>query len=137
MNDNDNKRQREIEAYMRQAQSTLTAAHDTLQTAHYRTSVGRSYYAVFYATTALLLSIGESRSSHYGLLSGFRQSFIKDGRWPVECSDLYGNLIEARETSDYSIYVPISQADATDSLQEARLFVAQAEKWLRDEEYLR
>ncbi|HIP71749.1 MAG TPA: HEPN domain-containing protein [Anaerolineae bacterium] len=121
---------------MQQAQYMLTVSHDNLQNGHYGTSVNRSYYALFYAASALLLSVGQSRKSHYGLMSAFRQQFIKTEKWPVEFSDLYGDLIEDREISDYAIFVLISQEDAQNNLENASRFVAQAEKWLRDREEL-
>jgi uncharacterized protein (UPF0332 family) len=126
----------EIQQYMKQAEYMLTVAEDLLTSLHFGSSVNRSYYAVFYAATALLLAVGEPRSSHHGVLSAFRQHFIKTERWPVEYSDLYGNLIEDRESSDYMVFVPISQTDAGDALQDARHFVAQAKVWLADEGWL-
>jgi uncharacterized protein (UPF0332 family) len=114
----------------------LTVAEDLLTAGHFGSSVNRSYYAVFYAATALLLVVGEPRSSHHGVLSAFRQHFIKTERWPVEYSDLYGNLIEDRESSDYMVFVPTKQIDASDGLQDARRFVAQAKTWLADEGWL-
>ena len=110
----------------------LRVAQNNLHGGYYGSSVNRSYYALFYAASAMILSVGESRKSHYGLMSAFRQQFIKTGKWPLEFSDLYGDLLEARETSDYAIFVLISKEDAQDSLEKARRFVTQAEKWLRD-----
>jgi uncharacterized protein (UPF0332 family) len=126
----------EIQQYMKQAEYMLTVAGDLLLALHFGSSVNRSYYAVFYSATALLLSVGEPRSSHHGVLSAFRQHFIKTERWPVEYSDLYGNLIEDRESSDYMVFVPTNQIDASDGLQDARRFVDQAKTWLADEGWL-
>lgn len=126
----------EIQQYMKQADYMLVVADDLLTALHFGSSVNRSYYAVFYATTALLLAVGELRSSHHGVLSAFRQHFIKTERWPVEYSDLYGNLLEDRESSDYMVFVPTGQSDASDSLQNARRFVAQATTWLTEEGWL-
>ncbi len=121
---------------MNQAEYMLIVANDLLLAEHYSSSVNRSYYAVFYAATALLLSDGESRSSHHGVLSAFRQHFIKSERWPVEYSDLYGNLIAEREAVDYMIFESTSQTDADSSLQDARRFVAQAKTWLIDKGWI-
>ena len=112
----------------------LTVANDLLLANHFSSSVNRSYYAVFYAATALLLSIGETRSSHHGVLSAFRQHFIKTDRWLIEFSDLYGNLIADREASDYLIFVKTSATDAQDSLRYARRFVEQTKKWFANQE---
>jgi hypothetical protein len=45
-------------------------------------------------------------------------------------------LIEDRESSDYMVFVPTSQIDASDGLQDARRFVDQAKTWLADEGWL-
>lgn len=100
MNESETKR-REIEAYMQQAQYMLTVSRDNLQNGHYGTSVNRSYYALFYAASALLIAINEPRVKHYGVISAFRQHFVKTGLWPTAFSQSYGRILTNRQNSDY------------------------------------
>ncbi len=59
----------EIQEYMRLANEDLTAAQDNLRLGHLRVAVSRAYYAMFYATTAVLGSRGLWRSRHQGLIA--------------------------------------------------------------------
>jgi uncharacterized protein (UPF0332 family) len=126
----------EIQQYMTQAQYMLSVAQDNLEADHFGSSINRSYYAVFYAASALLSAIGEARAKHQGVLGAFRQHFIKNGLWSVEFSHIYGRILADRERSDYDIFLPVSHADAEVDLQDARRFVAEAEKWLAGKGWL-
>jgi len=66
----------EIEHYLNLAAEELAAAQDNL---HLRAAVSRAYYAMFYATTALLGSRGLWRSKHQGLIAAFGEHFVKPG----------------------------------------------------------
>ena len=43
-------------------------------------SLNRTYYAMFHAATAALLSEGVKRRSHHGVLSAFGQYLVRAGR---------------------------------------------------------
>ena len=69
----------EIERYLNLATEDLAAAQDNLRLGHLRAAVSRAYYAMFYATTALLGSRGLWRSKHQGLIAAFGKYFVKSG----------------------------------------------------------
>ncbi|MFZ5819667.1 MAG: HEPN domain-containing protein [Chloroflexota bacterium] len=86
----------EVQLYIENAQEMLEAAKVNLDNDFYASGVNRSYYAVFYAANALLATLGEARSKHSGVISVFRQRFIKTGELPVELSEVYGDLLNSR-----------------------------------------
>jgi hypothetical protein len=59
----------------------------------YNGATNRAYYAFFYAASAILLTRDISRSKHSGVLSTFRQYFVKPGLIEVEYSETYGHSI--------------------------------------------
>jgi len=69
----------EIRQYVTLASEDLAAARDNLCFGHLRAAVSRAYYAMFYATTALLGSRGLWRSKHQGLIAAFGEQFVKPG----------------------------------------------------------
>ena len=69
----------EVRLYLAEAHQMLQAAADTLALGHLSTSVNRSYYAVFYAASALLQSVDQTRAKHHGVFSAFGQHFVKSG----------------------------------------------------------
>ena len=64
----------EIQEYMRLANEDLTAAQDNLRLGHLRVAVSRAYYAMFYATTAVLGSRGLWRSRHQRVIAALGSS---------------------------------------------------------------
>jgi len=126
----------EVRLYIENAHETLGASQVSLDNDFYATSVNRSYYAVFYAANALLATIGESRSKHSGVISVFRQRFIKSGEFPVELGDLYQTLMDSRQLGDYDLHTKIEPEAAKEFLNNARYFVDEVEQWLRHKHWL-
>jgi len=69
----------DVRLYLKRAHSALLQARDNLNLTHYDVAVSRAYYAMFYATSALLASKGISRSKHSGVCSAFGEHFVKTG----------------------------------------------------------
>ncbi|MGQ9833267.1 MAG: HEPN domain-containing protein [Candidatus Villigracilaceae bacterium] len=130
----DNKR--EVRLYIENAQEMLAAARVNLDHNFYASSVNRSYYAVFYAANALLATLGEARSKHSGVISMFRQRFIKTGELPAELSEIYGDLMNSRQSGDYDINTRIEMETAEQLLEKARRFVNEVEQWLQRNQWL-
>lgn len=125
-----------IQQYIQEARQMLVVADHNIGNGFYRTAVNRSYYALFYAATALLFSIGETRGKHYGVMAAFRQYFIKNGLWDSEFSGMYGRLMDHREQSDYRIFAILTPEDAQKDLADAHRFVTNAENWLAKDGWL-
>ncbi len=124
-------------------QQDLVNSRDELETARllyrerkYRQALSRAYYAVFYATTALLASKSIKRAKHSGVQSAFGQFFVKTKTIESEYSEIYARVREARELSDYERgFVPLADF-AQEKIQDAEKFVARVEKHLHDADIL-
>ena len=96
----------------------------------FETAVNRAYYAAFHALKALeALHSYESRK-HSGVISYFRQTYIKTGILDEKLSDIIGMLQESREDSDYNIMIHFTAEDAEEQYQNAKLFVDAIEQYL-------
>ncbi len=102
----------------------------------FMSSVNRSYYAAFYAANALLSTLGEARSKHSGVISVFRQRFIKTGELRAGLSEIYEDLINSRQRGDYDLNTDIDHETALELLQKARQFVEEVEQWLQRNHWL-
>ena len=71
--------QKEIAIYLEKADEALKVSRLNLLNNFFAASINRSYYAIFYAANALLATRKLARSKHSGVLSAFRQGFIKTG----------------------------------------------------------
>ncbi len=126
----------EIKLYMQRANETIKVAAHNLRDGFYTASVNRSYYAVFYGVSALLLTQGISRRKHHGVISAFRQHFVKPGMIVREYSDIYGRLLDHREIGDYELFSVIDSQQAENDLSDAQRFVKRLEEMLSSEGWL-
>ncbi len=104
-----------------------------LERAHYRTSISRSYYSMYYAAQALLLSQNIDTSTHKGLIRLFSQHFVKTGQFSPELSNTLKAAYELRQLSDYDADFTGTLAESEKILEQAKIFVAEVEKLLKQQ----
>ena len=87
---------------LEQAQTALDDARYLLDGKRSAQSIiNRSYYAMFYASIALLQKIGKIPSKHAGVISLFDREFVKKGIFPKALSKDFHKAFELRQVSDY------------------------------------
>jgi uncharacterized protein (UPF0332 family) len=129
-------RRREVKLYIEHARQMLEVAASNRESGFYATAVNRAYYAIFYAANALLSTKKLTRSKHSGVLSAFRQHFVKPGLVEAEFSDIYGLVMDHRHISDYELELVIGDQQAESDLRDAIRFVDRMENWLKQEGWL-
>lgn len=92
--------------------------------------INRSYYAMFYATLALLQKIGKVPSRHTGVISLFDTEFVLKGVFPKELSKDFHKAFELRQVSDYKGIEPSSPEKAKEALNNAVRFVDAVKEYL-------
>jgi uncharacterized protein len=120
--------QAEIEEYLALAHEDLSAAQDNLRFGYLRAAVSRAYYAMFYATTALLGSKGLWRSKHQGLIAAFGEYFVKTGLIEPEYGRILHDAFEARLDSDYGPNPDLNDASAQQLISSAASFIERLAK---------
>jgi len=92
-------------------------------------AVSRAYFAAFFAAEAALLAVGETRSKHSGIVSGFVHLLVRGGQLDEESGRLLRSLFERRNEADYRpVKVPVEEADA--AIRDAERVVRAVETWL-------
>ncbi len=114
----------EIKAYLERADESLTIASELLINKHYDVSASRSYYAVFYAVTALLLSEGLEVGKHSATISFFHQKFIKTGKLDKHFGKNISWLFELRGVGDYGVKIHVTVDEAKEAIKIAQEFVS-------------
>jgi uncharacterized protein (UPF0332 family) len=127
---------REVALYIEHARQMLVVAEHNLNDGFHSSAINRAYYAIFYAANALLVTQGLARSKHSGVISAFRQHFVKPSLIEVEYSRLYGRVMSDRQAGDYEIDKMLATDQARSDLDDARSFVARMETYLRQEGWL-
>ena len=121
-----------IKRWMALAEQALNTAQITLDADDFRATVNRAYYAIFYSASAMLLTQGLERRKHSGVISLFREHFVKPGLIEAEYSVVYGETLVVREDADYAVEIPIDRDMAEMALDQARRFVRRMSDYLME-----
>ncbi len=123
---------KEVSLYIENAEEALDVAKLNMDNDFYAAAINRAYYAIFYSANALLATKKLARSKHSGVLSAFRQHFIKTGLLASELSEIYGQVMDDRYEGDYEIITATSKEDAEVDVTQAQRFVNVVTKWLKE-----
>ena len=85
--------------------------------------INRAYYAVFYATLALLVTVNVESSKHSGVLAKFDELFVRQGIFPKKMSKIIHHAFAMRQAGDYQKSRVITEEQALDVLNSAVDFV--------------
>ena len=111
------------------ALQTLSFIPALIDLGDYHAALNRSYYAAFYAMKAVEITDGYDSKKHSGVISYFRQNYVKPGYVPAELSNLIGRLEQYRELSDYNVTEKFDLSDAKEQYYNAKLFVEETVKY--------
>jgi len=93
--------------------------------------VNRAYYAMFYATLALLQKIGKAPKKHAGVIALFDQEFVRTGTFSKDMSKFLHWAFELRQASDYHVTGPVNQEQAKEIIENAKVFVQTVDAYLK------
>ena len=75
----------------------------------YNAAANRIYYSIFHAMRAVLVLSGFDSRKHSGIISVFRQQYIKNGVFDVKYSETIELGFKLRGKSDYDDFYVISK----------------------------
>ncbi len=122
---------KEADELLQKAHRSLAATRHLLEGGFHGESASRSYYAMFYAAEAALLSEGITASTHSGVHRMFGKHFIKTGVLPAQLSTHLGQVFKARQSADYGNAQTVRE-NAAEAMQKAASFVEHVEAYLRE-----
>lgn len=124
---------RELAGYrMEKAKEMLSAAEGNLEIGQYKTSLNRSYYAIFHAMRAANIVKGFDSSKHSGVIAFFNKEFLKEGIIDRKLSVVIKNSAFLREKSDYDDFFVAGKKEAKNQIENAKMFLASVENWLKE-----
>jgi len=106
-----------------QADESLDSAQLLSDNGKYRSSVSRSYYAMFYAVLSLLAFTQNKTSKHSGVISLFNREFVKSGMFDKDFSKWLTEAFDLRQRADYQEMFTVSEDRAKTVLENARIFI--------------
>ncbi len=123
---------KELAGYrMERANEMLEAAKKNLEIGQYKTSLNRSYYAIFHAMRAANILKSFDSSKHSGVIAYFNREYLKSGILEKNLSVIIKNSAFLREKSDYDDFFIASRKDAEKQLEDANVFVMAIEQFLK------
>lgn len=114
------------------AKEMLRAAEDNLKMEQYRTSLNRSYYAIFHAMRAANILEGYDSSKHSGVIAFFTMTFLKTERMDRDLSKIVKEASYLREKSDYDDFYIAVKSDVIKQLENAEKFVTHIQKFINE-----
>src|SRR6059058_1165467 len=82
--------------------------------------INRLYYALFYAVSACLIKLDVHTKTHNGTRTKFHSMFIKNKTFPLEAGQLYDELFNKRQDSDYGDFIIMSQQETEPLIAETK-----------------
>jgi uncharacterized protein (UPF0332 family) len=125
-----------IQHRLENATDTIKQAETLFQNGFFLGVINRAYYAMFYATLALLLSKDMGSAKHKGVISLFDKHFVKTGQADAKWSKILHHAFEKRQWSDYDDWASTDNIEAERILQDARDFVNWTQEWLKEKGYI-
>jgi uncharacterized protein (UPF0332 family) len=121
----------EIATLFARSRRYLDSAALLSRTADYESSVSRSYYAMFYAAQAALLSKNLTCFSHKSVISSFEEQFVKTDVFPRAMGRQLNLAYQKRQLGDYEAAFVLSKEDAENLHDEALRFVDAVSQYLQ------
>ena len=112
---------------LQRAYESLEDARILAEASRWNTCVNRLYYACFYAVSALLIQDGLSSSKHTGVRSFFNRHYVKSGRVTKEMAQIYNDLFERRQESDYLDFIHFEESEVRPLIPRAEAFIKHIE----------
>ena len=110
----------------------LSASEDNLKIGQYKTSLNRSYYAVFHAMRAANALKGFDSSKHSGVIAFFTKEYLKTEILDRNLAVIIKDSSFCREKSDYDDFYVAGRVEAEEQLKNAKWFVSQIEDYVNE-----
>ncbi len=105
------------------ANADLKAARLLFDATEYRSSVNRSYYAIFHALRAVLVLDGFDSSKHSGIISYFNLNYVKTDVFSREVSKMISSAYRLREKADYQDFYIVTIEEADEQIRKADIVI--------------
>ena len=116
------------QSYLQKAFRTLENIPKYIEMDDYTVAVNRSYYAAFYSLKALEILDNYDSKKHSGVISHFRQKYVKTEICSNRYSDIIGKLQDAREIGDYNITADFTIDEAKEFYESAKDFINEMQR---------
>jgi len=115
-----------------QSENCIQAAVLSEKEGLYKDAANRSYYSIFHAMRAVLALERFDSKKHSGIISAFRQRYIKTGKFDACFSDVISNAFDVRNSSDYEDFYVLTKADVDTQISNAADFLDAVKNYIAE-----
>ena len=112
------------------AKEMLAASQGNLEIGQYKTSLNRSYYAIFHAMRSANALKGYDSSKHSGVIAFFTKEYLKTEILDRGLAAIIKDSSLCREKSDYDDFYVAGKTEAEEQLKNAQYFVQKIEEYV-------
>ena len=117
---------------LQSAEENLVASKTLLNAEQYKSSVNRSYYALFHALRAVTALDGFDSSKHSGIIAFFNRTYVKEGIFDKSLSKYIDVSFRLREKADYQDFVVITKEQAEEQYNKAEQLIRAVKPYLEE-----
>ena len=122
---------KELAGYrLERAKEMLAASESNLEIGQYKTSLNRSYYAVFHAMRSANALKEYDSSKHSGVIAYFTKEYLKTEILDRGLAVIIKDSSLCREKSDYDDFYVAGKIEAEEQLKNAKYFVQKIEEYI-------
>ena len=118
---------------LQSAEENLVASKTLLNAEQYKSSVNRSYYALFHALRAVTALDGFDSSKHSGIIAFFNRTYVKEGIFDKSLSKYIDVSFRLREKADYQDFVVITKEQAEEQYNKAEQLIRAVKPYLEEQ----
>lgn len=122
---------KELAGYrLERAREMLSASESNLEIGQYKTSLNRSYYAVFHAMRSVNALKKFDSSKHSGVIAFFTKEYLKTEILDRDLAVIIKSSSLCREKSDYDDFYVAGREEAEEQLKNAKYFVQKIDEYV-------
>lgn len=114
------------------AKDDMVAAKLLYEAKQFKSSINRSYYAIFHFLRAVLALDGFDSSKHSGIIAFFNANYVKTGVFEKMISKNIDTAYRHREKADYVDFFIVSESEATEQYAKAEAVYSMISKYLEE-----
>lgn len=117
-------KKQELSRYrLSQSAEDLQGAEKNLAIGEFKIADNRAYYSVFHAMRAVLALDGVDFKKHSGVISYFRENYIKTNIFETKYSKIITNASLVRNKCDYEDFYIATKDEAEEQIENAKVFL--------------
>lgn len=118
----------EMHKLLKKADHALEVAEELYKKGYYADAASKTYYAMFYATQALLKSKDIDVTKHSAVESALGYYFVKTNKIDSKYHKMFISARKIREIADYDIEEEIVEPQSGSKIEEAKEFLRVIER---------